>query len=188
MEIKFLAMTEQNLKLQRNYAALLCLLMLISNLVLVISLFRAEKQIILVPPGLTREVTLSEYQLGDKYLEEISLFFLSKLLDLNTHNIGYQQSVILRHTSSSFYPQMKLFLAEENKKYAEYNLTTYFIPETLKIDSTNLTVIAKGCLYSQFARSGKNQQEVSYLLEFDYVGGILTISNFTLTEQENEAN
>lgn len=180
MEIKTLSYMQNSLRAQRNFAVLICLFLLASNLVLSVLLLNSEKQVILVPPNLEREVALSEEKLNRGYLEEMGTFFLSKMLDLSNHNIDSQSAVVLRHTSPSFYNQMKEFFQSEKQKYAEYNLTTYFIANSIEVIPEQLTVVAKGTLLSQFAGRGKSEEPVTYRLTFDYIGGILTISNFEL--------
>ena len=182
MEIKTFSHMQSSLRAQRNFAVLMCLFLLTSNLTLSIWLFNSEKQVILVPPNLEREVALSEEKLNRGYLEEMGTFFLSKMLDLSSHNIDSQSAVVLRHTAPSFYNQMKEFFQNEKQKYAEYNLTTYFIANSVEVIPEELTVVASGTLLSQFASSGKSEEPVTYHLTFDYIGGILTISNFELSK------
>ena len=181
MELKLLETSEQNLKMQRNFVLAICVVLLAANIILSAKILLSDRQIILVPPNVGQWVSLTDKQLSPAYLEEMSVYFLSKLLDITSDNINYQSDIVLRHTSPSYHLQMSEFFAGEKKKYAEYNLTTYFIAKSLKIDGLNVT--ATGTLLSQFATRGKREEEVTYRISYDYKGGVLTIANFEIIKE-----
>jgi type IV conjugative transfer system protein TraE len=182
--VKVLAATQLSLVIQRNILAVICGLALSSNLCTAIYLMQSQKQTILVPAYLSSDVTLSQHHLSKGYLEEMSGFFLSKLLDITNHNIAYQHKIVLRHIHPSFYKQMEKFFLAETARYKEYNLHTYFALRDLKIDEKNLEVIASGTLINQFGTTGTSEEQVTYLLGYNYSGGLLTINKFSLVKEE----
>lgn len=184
MQLSLLKIFESNLKLQRNACFVLSIALLAGNLVLSVILLTAEKQIILVPTGLNKESTISSINLSNSYLEEMSIYFISKFLDLTPHNIDYQTNIVLTHTEPANYSKMKEFFIKEKKKYVEYNLATYFVIKTLEVE--NLTVTAHGTLLSQFANHGKTQEETSYRITYAYKSGLLTITNFEFMVEKND--
>lgn len=186
MDIKILAANEKVRQYQLYSSIVIATLMLISNLILSIILLTSDKQIILTPPHVNNNIEISKHNVSESYLSEMSVYFLSKLLDLNIHNIHYQSDIVLRHTSLKYYQTMREFFELEKKKYTEYNISTYFVPTQLEMNIEKLAVIATGTLITQFAKAGKEEVQVKYLLGFDYKGGILGINNFSILEDKED--
>ncbi len=184
MEISILANKQQNLLLQRNILAGVCLLTLLGNIILAGCILSNERQTYIIPAHFNKEMLLSNKRLSVSYLEEISVFYLELLLGLNESNIDYKSSLVLRHIHPSFYKQISQFLEEEKKRYKEYRLSTYFKLTNLNIDDQNLVAEASGVLISYYGNSGKSHDQVSYRIEYDYSAGVLTIKNFTIIKDD----
>jgi len=184
MEISILANKQQNLLLQRNILAGICLLTLVGNIILASCILSNERQTYIIPAHFNKEMLLSNKRLSVSYLEEISVFYLELLLGLNESNIDYKSSLVLRHIHPSFYKQISQFLEEEKKRYKEYRLSTYFKLTKLNIDDQNLVAEASGVLISYYGNSGKSHDQVSYRVEYDYSAGVLTIKNFTIIKDD----
>lgn len=180
MEISILANKQQNLLLQRNILAGVCLLTLLGNVILASCIFTQERQTYVIPAHFNKEMLLSSKRLSVSYLEEMSVFYLDLLLGLNEGNIGYNTSLILRHIHPSFYSHISKFLEEEQKRYHEYRLSTHFKLTKLDIDDENLIAEASGVLISYYGNSGKSSDQVKYRIEYDYSAGVLTIKNFRI--------
>lgn len=185
MEISILANKQQNLLLQRNILAGVCLLALLGNIILAGCILSNERQTYIIPAHFNKEMLLSNKRLSVSYLEEMSVFYLELLLGLNESNIDYKSSLVLRYIHPSFYKQISQFLEEEKKRYKEYRLSTYFKLTKLNIDDQNLVAEASGVLISYYGNSGKSHDQVSYRIEYDYsAGGVLTIKNFTIIKDD----
>lgn len=184
MEISILANKQQNLLLQRNILAGICLLTLLGNIILAGCILNNERQTYIIPAHFNKEMLLSNKRLSVSYLEEISVFYLELLLGLNESNIDYKSSLVLRHIHPSFYKQISQFLEEEKKRYKEYRLSTYFKLTKLNIDDQNLVAEASGVLISYYGNSGKSHDQVSYRIEYDYSAGVVTIKNFTIIKDD----
>lgn len=186
MEISILANSQQNLLLQRNILAGVCLLTLLGNIILAGCILSNERQTYIIPAHFNKEMLLSNKRLSSSYLEEMTVFYLDLLLGLNESNISYNSSLILRHIHPGFYKQISEFLSEELKRYKEYRLSTYFKLTKLDIDDKNLVAEAKGVLISYFGNTGKSSDPVSYRIEYDYSAGVLTIKNFTIIKDSSK--
>lgn len=184
MEISILANKQQNLLLQRNILAGVCLLTLLGNIILAGCILSNERQTYIIPAHFNKEMLLSNKRLSVSYLEEMSVFYLELLLGLNESNIDYKSSLVLRYIHPSFYKQISQFLEEEKKRYKEYRLSTYFKLTKLNIDDQNLVAEASGVLISYYGNSGKSHDQVSYRIEYDYSAGVLTIKNFTIMKDD----
>mgnify|MGYP003336710302 CR=1 FL=1 len=65
---------------------------------------------------------------------------------------------------------------EEHKKFG---LMTFFAPKKLQVDTKTLQVIIEGRLTSTFGKKGIEEENVKYLMSFDFVGGFLKIKEFS---------
>lgn len=179
MEIKVLANKQENLIFQRNLFAVVVICVLIANLILAICLLTQKKQTILLPANLQQEVTLESTNLSNSYLEEMSTFFLSMLLNLTSSNIDYQSAIVLRHTHPSYYKDMQDFFLEEKQRYLQYKLSTWFVPSHYEIGK-NLSAKVTGTLISKYSNTGEDQQNLTYQIDYGYSGGRLSIKSFTI--------
>lgn len=189
MNLSVLLNKAENLLFQRNVFAIFCGILALSNILLGLAYYRIDKQIILVPPHLGKEVAISAKKLSISYLEEITTYYISKLLDLTSKNIDFQTNSVLRNTHPASLEKMKSFFLEEKKRYAEYNLTTLFVPSSMEIDEDHLEVFVTGTLISRFGSLGKSEERnITYKISYDYMGGILTIKDFEAVKEDEKTN
>lgn len=188
MEISILANKQKNLLLQRNILTIVGGIMLLSNVLLGIHILGSERQVYIVPAHLSKDVVLSNKRLSSSYLEEMSIFYLNLLLGLNESNIDYNKDLVLRHIHPNFYHHISNFLEKEKKRYQDYRLSTYFKLTKLIVDDENLSALAEGILTSYFGNSSKGTDKVTYKIEYDYSGGVLTIKNFVNVKEQEDKN
>lgn len=186
MEISILANKQKNLLLQRNILASVGGILLLSNILLGIHILTSEKQVYIVPAHLSRDVVMSNKRLSSSYLEEMSIFYLNLLLGLSEANIDYNKDIVLRHIHPGFYNHISNFLEQEKKRYQDYRLSTYFKLTKLSVNDENLVALAEGILTSYFGNNSKSADKVTYRIEYDYSGGILTIKNFVSVKDQDK--
>jgi conjugal transfer pilus assembly protein TraE len=174
--------------IQRNIAIFLAILMLLGNLLLIITIFSLKQTTVIVPAHLKSEISLDQERVSKSYIEEMTVFFFSYLLDVTSSSADYKAEIILRHVSPDFFQAMKEYLLRESKKYQEFNLTTGFTPSALEIDEDSLIVTATGLLNSYFGKNGYKQELVHYQISYEYKNGRLFIKDFKLISTQEGAN
>jgi len=168
------------IKKQRNMFLVVSSALLLSNTLLAIKTLSASREVILVP-GIRSEMLISSSGVSKSYLEEMSMMFLSNLLDLSPSDIEHKKDLILSFTSNSNKKSINHLVEYFDsciKDYKRFNLTTYFSVKNLEIDLNNLTVIAHGILTSYYGKSGHELENEDYRLEFEYHGGVLRLKSF----------
>ena len=178
---------KQNIRLsilQRNIAILLAGLMLLGNLLLTATIFGLKQTTVIVPANLKSQISLNQEQVSKSYIEEMTGFFLSYLLDVNSSSAAYKADIILRHVFPGYYQEMKHYLDEEDKKYKQFNLATSFNPSVMEIDEKLLIVKVKGHLISYFGKSGYKQEQANYNIAYEYKNGRLLLKDFKLISTE----
>jgi conjugal transfer pilus assembly protein TraE len=187
MEYKVATGNIDTLSKQRNLLGLLLGIMFLSNIFLSISILVKDTRTVIVPAGFTNEVAVSSSGVSNSYLEEMTSFFLSYLLDLSPSNINYRSQVILRHVMPEYYQTMNNYFKDEIKKHNDYSLSTNFTIDEFDLDEKELTAIAKGVLVSNFGKNGIQQEPKNYLIKYRYKAGKLLIEKFgVITDEEIE--
>lgn len=178
------------IKKQRNMFLVVSTALLISNVLLAIKTLTASREIILVP-GIRSEMHVSNSGVSRSYLEEMSMMFLSNLLDLSPSDIEHKKDLILSYTSNSNKKSINHLMEYFDnciKDYKRFGLTTYFSVKNLEINLNHLTVIAHGILTSYYGKSGYESENEDYRLEFEYHGGVLRLKSFErIIDEEKRA-
>ena len=160
---------------QRNFFAGCMALAVVANFLLVAKLSSTTERIVMVP-GITKDLVVEGSIVSQSYLEETALLFASALLDLTADTIRPKKNIILKHASTRS-------KEEEHKKFG---LATFFAAKQMQVDTKNLQVVIDGLLTSTFGKRGFEQNNVKYLLSFDYVGGHLKLKEFTQVKAKDK--
>jgi len=184
---KILLQNIDKISKQRDLFLLLTIFTLISNILLIIKIVISDERLVMVP-AISQDMWLSNRTVSPSYLEEISIVFLSNLLNISANDIAHKKSIILKYTTSdsgSFNSIQKYFVDAE-EEYKRFDLSTYFTIKNMEIDISNLTVIAHGILTSSYGKKGSSAAEESYSIQFEYIGGNLKLKSFARIIQKEE--
>lgn len=174
---------------QRNLFLGGMVLMCLSNVLLCTKVAMQETTTVLVP-ALQQEMIVSSSGVSKSYIEEMTLLFLSNLLDLAPSDIGHKKDLVLKYSSNSNKEAARKlvdYFLKCELDYKRFDLTTYFSVKNLEIDLEALTVIASGILTSYYGKSGYESEQETYKLEFDLQGGMLRLKSFVRIVDEERA-
>ena len=140
-------------------------------------------------PGISKEMTIDGDNVSQSYLEETALLFTSALLDLTPTTIDAKKDIIFKYASKRSPQSLKSlqeYFAEAINNLKKFQLSTFFAPKKLYVDSKKLEVIAEGSLSSTFGKRGFEERDVKYKLSFDYVAGHLQLKEFVELKKVSE--
>lgn len=186
MQEKILSDQVKILTKQRGLFLILTLMLSFICCGLTLKLITTRDKTILVP-GLAQEVWLGEGKVSESYIEEISLMYLSMLLDLNKDVIGYKEALIskyISHSSAKYMKAIRQYFSHAKEQYKKFGLSTYFSVKSLAVNSSENSVIAKGVLTTKFGDHGLDIKEASYFMSFDLAGSRLRLKEFHHIESE----
>ena len=166
---------------QRNFFAGLSGLAVLSAFLAVGKLALVEEKIIMVP-GISREMIIEGGKVSQSYLEESAVLYASCLLDLTTDTISAKRDMVLKHASPRSKKNIEAlqhYFAVKEEEHKKFGLMTFFAPKKLQVDTKTLQVIIEGRLTSTFGKKGIEEENVKYLMSFDFVGGFLKIKEFS---------
>lgn len=178
-----------NMKKQRNAFIAISALALIANTFLGLKIATSDQQIVLVP-ALRQEMMISKAGVSKSYLEEMSLLFLSNLLDLSPNDIGHKKEIVMKYTVSNdkkAIDHLMEYFSKAAREYKTFGLSTFFSVKNLEIELDNLTVVAHGILTSYYGKQGHESEDEDYKLEFEYQGGNLRLKSFTRIIDDKKA-
>lgn len=180
MELRLAALNLEKVARQRNLFLIVSGALLIGNLFLSLKIFSLQEKIIMVP-GISSEMSITDGKVSRSYLEESSLLFLSALLDLTPDTVAIKRDMVLKYALKSNAEEIQkirdyFVMAEE--EHQKFSMSTYFTPTKLDLNPKSLEVIAQGKLSSSFGRKGYESREASFYLKFELVAGHLRLKEF----------
>jgi len=181
---------KQNISItrQRNFFAGCMGLAVITSFLLAGKISSTTERVIMVP-GITKDLVVEGSNVSGSYLEETALLFASALLDLTKDTIEHKKNIILKHASTRSEDSLKSlqqYFASKEEEHKKFQLSTFFAPKIIQVDSKNLQVAIDGLLTSTFGKRGFEQKSVKYLLSFDFVGGHLKLKEFVQLVDKEE--
>lgn len=188
MQEKILSDQVRILTKQRGLFLILTLMLSFICCGLTLKLITTRDKTILVP-GLAQEVWLGQGKISESYMQELSLMYLSMLLDLNKDVIGYKEALIskyISHRSTKYMKAIRQYFSHVKEQYKQFGLSTYFSVKSLEVNASDNSVIAKGVLTTKFGDHGIDVKEASYFMNFDLAGSTLRLKEFYHLESEEE--
>lgn len=173
---------------QRNVCLLACLALVATTSALsFVILFKNEK-IILVPPHISKDMWIKGNHVSIGYLEEMSLFFLHLLMDVNEHSILVQGKTLLRFVSPNYYGVMKERILSGQKKLQKDQMSLRFSPCECKVpDETNgLVLDVVGDLYTYVGESKVSTHRETYRMSYDIKHGIFQLLSLEVIQSDQK--
>jgi conjugal transfer pilus assembly protein TraE len=167
---------------QRDLILVIAGMSLATNVLLAVGLVAMQREVIMVP-GIMHEYRITGNKVSSSYLEEMTHMFLSGLLDLTPENVAYKKELVLKYTLAGSIQAINEYFAQAQSQHERFKFSTYFSVKHLEIMPDKMEVIAKGILNSRFGRTGNEEQEVEYLLQYQMQSGIVRLKNFTLIDR-----
>lgn len=175
----------QNIRLQdllrhRNYLTITCAGLLLSNVILSFVCLNKDERITLIPPELKGPVWVERGQVSSQYLEEMTLFFASILLNKTPQSINYSHELLLKYADSRGIGALKHQFLQEEERYKKSGLSTSFYPKKVTIYESKMQADIRGEMMGFVGQKCIFQQEEVYRFTFSYSHGRLLIKSFEL--------
>lgn len=183
----------QNFRLQdllrhRNYLMMTCAGLLISNVVLSLVCLNKDERITLVPPELKGPLWVERGQVSSQYLEEMTLFFASILLNKTPQSISYTHELILKYADSNGIGALKAQFNLEEERFKKSGLSTSFYPKKVTLQDGKMQADIRGEMMGFVGQKSIFQQEEAYRFTFTYAHGRLLIKSFQLLTGKEEGH
>lgn len=170
----------QDLLRHRNYLTTTCAGLLLSNVILSFVCLNKDERITLIPPELKGPVWVERGQVSSQYLEEMTLFFASILLNKTPQSINYSHELLLKYADSRGIGTLKNQFLQEEERYKKSGLSTSFYPKKVTIYESKMQADIRGEMMGFVGQKCIFGQEETYRFTFSYSHGRLLIKSFEL--------
>ena len=177
MKHRLLTLNLRSLMHHRNLLLLICGALALSNGMLCMALWQKQETIVLVPPEIRRGFSLSS-QPSVAYLEEMSLFFASLVLDNSQGSFPYKREMILKYVSPEMFESVKHQLLQTQGRYVKEGLSTHFRPLEVQVDLPKLQALVKGELVSFVGGRKMTEVRETFVIRYSYKSWFLSILSF----------
>lgn len=166
MEISDRILQTEKLLKQRNIAVAVSSILLFNTLILSSAVLFTDKEYILVPSILEKEVIVSNGRLSMGYLEPITRDVINLMLSVNPQNTEYVTKSILKITHPAFRGKLKSALFERNQDILKRRISLHFYPQTIVPDEEGKTVIVSGKLATYLGKEEVSLEEKLYSITY----------------------
>lgn len=151
-----------------------------------LALYRAigQKSVVLMPPVLSQQMTISDVMPDASYLQQMGLFLLSLRLNITPSNIENHFATFLTHVNSKAYGKISVALDKEKKAVEQGRITSAWYPHNQAINANDLSVKITGRLDKYVGNRKISSADHSYILVFDYTKGSLSITDYYQIEDK----
>jgi conjugal transfer pilus assembly protein TraE len=165
---------------QRNRLLLALGVSGLMNVLLSLSLFSliGKERVLVVPPVVSREFWVATDSVSDSYLEQMSEFFSSLVLNVTPSSFSTRSEQLLLHVDPSTYSIVKTQLVEQGIEVARRAMSTSFHPLSFKVDRNSLMVEVKGELKILIGNSPIETKIQAYQIQFSHRNGRIFIKEF----------
>ena len=163
---------------QRNGFLVIALGLLIGNIMMGSLLFNKKERVIIVPAYLKQSFWNEGSLVSHSYIEEMSIFFVSLMLNTTPDSHKYRRDVILRYVSPDGYHALEKQLISDEERMSKDTVTSQFSPKDIKVNGERLESIVTGTLIRYVAGERVGQTKEVYRLKFGYSGGVFMLNSF----------
>ena len=181
-KIRLRSLLAKNAKMCWLVAALLAV-----NSAQALYILTKSERTVLVPPELSQEVWVEKGRVSASYLEEMTLFLTTLILDASPSSSAFQRDVVLRYVDSASYASVKRYLLNDEERLKKLSLSTSFKPTQVHVDTASNKVRIVGELMGYVGGRRVSQVKEMYELKFTFKKGRLWLSEFQLVEEKNDA-
>jgi type IV conjugative transfer system protein TraE len=168
---------------QRNSLLVLASGLLIINVFLSLTVF-SKKSEVLVVPYLAKEFSVGASP-SESYIRQMSDIHLHDLLNITPTNVAEKKARILKYTEETSWNDVNHYFNNLIEDYTKFNLTSFYTPKKIEIDTQQLTVLTSGILSLRYGLKGQEEKEKTYLLTYSFINGILLLKEFREVDLAN---
>jgi conjugal transfer pilus assembly protein TraE len=154
-------------------ATILSLLLGASNFYLI-----GRERIVVIPPTVSRAFWVASDSVSDSYLQEMSQYFSSLLLNITPNTFAVNSEHLLQNVAPQHFGALKAQLVQQQMEIERRGVSTSFYPASFKIDKQKLLVELKGELKILVGNAPLESKTKTYHIKFVQRHGRLFIQFF----------
>ena len=144
----------------------------------------SKKSTIVIPANFHREFSISEHSISDSYLEQMTQYFVSLLLNVTPETFEGNSNLLLQHVLSNDYSLFKSQLTQQKQELSKKGISTAFYISNFKVYRKPLRVKLRGELRLMVGNSSMETKSNTYQIEYVNQHGRLYIKSFKEISKE----
>jgi len=127
-----------------------------------------QKVVIMPPKTITKEFWVSGNRVSKSYLEQMGMFVVYNLMNIDKHTADYTIEAILPLVKPEFYYKVKAMLMEQIKYIIDNDISRVFYPSVIKTDKKGKIVIlgiTKDIIGNNVVAKKQQQITISYKIK-----------------------
>src|SRR3989339_1053956 len=140
----------------------------------------------IIPMTVTQPFTVSDHFVDSSYLQQMAIAFIEEHLDLTPDTVDANNQLLLQYTDADFYSQFQKVLDDEAEMIKKDKVSSSFSIGQMIVHPEELTVTISGVLQRMVGEVALEPAKKTYLLQFNYQKGVLTIHSFSEIIKQND--
>lgn len=136
------------------------------------------ERVIVVPPAVQKSFWVESDKVSAEYLEQMAYFLSQLALNVTPQNVDYQSRLLLQYVAAASYGEIKTAMTIVAGRIKRDGASTVFSARSLTSDERELKVTIQGNVTTFIGDRRVSDVAKSYLIEFQYAVGKLTIKTF----------
>lgn len=145
-----------------------------------------RRDIVLIPPYLTKKAEITQSGFSSAYLEAMALMLANDRLNITPQNVEGSNQNLLQFVDPEFYVNFKAQLSRESKSITEEKISSSFYVSEVKSNPKKLIVVINGQLKRWVGERAIGTDQKSYQITFVKRGSILLMKSFKESPDSNE--
>jgi conjugal transfer pilus assembly protein TraE len=173
-----------DLRVSRSTIAFQWLLLaglILLNILLAIGWFvsAGRQHTVIVPPKLDKTVWVENDHASPEYLEQMTYFVSTLILNVQPSTVDYQNKVLLQFVSPSAYGELQAEGVRAAAVVKKENISQWFTPREFSVNGRRLQAAIIGQLQT-FSGAGKiaDAERKAYVADYEFHGGRMALKSF----------
>ena len=165
-------------RLQRNYAAISAIGLLLLSFVLAAGLVHKSTKIVAVPPEMNTPFWVTDHSASASFVAQWARYYVDLRFNKTPRNANTQSAALLQFVSPALYSALKQQLKKEDQKIKSGGMTTSFFMASQKVSAPSLCTTITGDFHATVKQLVLPVRRLSYRLCFKLNQGHLQIKSF----------
>lgn len=145
-----------------------------------------HKMVVMVPPVMTHQASVSLVRPDESYLVQMGLFWLGLKLNISADNVEQNHRILKTHIVPSKWGEIHNILEEEAKAVKKGRINSVFYPVAQAVDGENLRLKITGKLQKRIGERLISDKTAHFIMGFVYQNGALQIKALYQIEEKQD--
>lgn len=161
--------------------------LLVANILLAMTIAGTDttEKIVIVPPTIERPFWVRGSELSPEYLEEMSRYLSTLVLNVTPKSIDANIDIFLRYVAPEAHGDLRTRMAVQAERLKRDDVTTAFYPVGYQTRASTRQVVITGDFVTMVGNKQVSSVRRSWRFDYAFTGGRLWVSEFREVDSEH---